>query len=378
MSKNFLSDTAVSKSGFPTGHALVIAIAAYVDVNPLPSVIINDAREIADTLTSPAYCGYDPKNIVSLLDGDATLEAILRELESLTSRSKSDDTVFIYFSGHGASIGTPIDPVSALVPVDCDLANINKTVLLEEVFSDALARIRAQRLVVIIDACHAGGVATLKAFGHESFTHLGFNEKSLGQLAKGTGRVIIASSRESETSLILNGASNSLFTEHFLGALKGAAHTRKDGLIRVFDIFNHVSEKVSAAALGKQHPIFKASDLEDNFPVALESGGIKVVTTVMSESQAIKPLIWRKLENIFADLYPVGPQDLEVWTRSGGDISQLRLNGNGRAQWFSALKAMQQGGGGKGINQQTLLDTALQDFPHHQELKKLSDSDGNV
>jgi hypothetical protein len=54
--------------------------------------------------------------------------------------------------------------------------------------------------------------------------------------------------------------------------LKGAAYTQGDGLIRVFDVFNHVSEKVQAAVPGKQHPIFKASDLEDNFPIALDRG----------------------------------------------------------------------------------------------------------
>ena len=66
-----------------------------------------------------------------------------------------------------------------------------------------------------------------------------------------------------------------MFTSHLLNALRGQAWTRRDGLIRVFEIFNHVSEMVKRQVPGQQHPVFKASDLEDNFPVALDRGGVK-------------------------------------------------------------------------------------------------------
>lgn len=243
---------------------------------------------------------------------------------------------------------------------------------MEEEFSAALTKIQAQRLVVFIDACHSGGAGSLKSLGDDLGANLGFNDKALGRLAQGTGRVIVASSRASETSLIFHGASNSLFTEHLVGALKGAARTQRDGLIRIFDVFNHVSEKVQAAVPGRQHPIFKASDLEDNFPVALDCGGIKSIPSAVNISNASEPAVWRQLEDVFADLYPAGPQDQEIWIRAGGDISRLRLNGTGRVQWFSALRIMRQGGGGQAINQHALVLVALQDFPHHQELKHLA------
>lgn len=362
----------ISKSKFPNGHALVIAISAYKEVNPLPPEIANDARAIRAVLIDPEYCGYDPDNITLLLNEQATLGAIRRELDLLASRCSSSDTVCIYFSGHGANLGNPTDPISALVPVDCELSNILKTVLMEEEFSDALTKIKAQRLLVFIDACHSGGAGSLKSLGDNLATNWGFSDKTLGRLAQGTGRVIIASSRASETSLILHGASNSLFTEHLVGALKGAAYTQGDGLIRVFDVFNHVSDKVKASVPGKQHPIFKASDLEDNFPIALDCGGIKSITSAVNINNTDEPTVWRQLEEVFADLYPAGPQDQDIWIRAGGDISRLRLNGTGRVQWFSALRTMRQGGGGQAINKHSLILAALQDFPHHHELKHLA------
>ncbi len=246
-----------TKAGFSAGHALIIAVAAYPKVPHLPAAVINDAHEITAVLTSPRYCGYDPKNVTSLLDGQATLEAIRQALGSIAGRAKPEDTVIIFFSGHGARIGDPASPDSALIPVDCDPADISATVLPEVDFSTALARINARRLVVLIDACHSGAVGSFKAPGEASTLCLGFSEKSLNRLAQGAGRVLIASSRAAETSLILPGAKNSLFTQHLLEALRGGARTSGDGLIRVFEVFNYTSEQVRRAAPGRS-----ASDLQ--------------------------------------------------------------------------------------------------------------------
>ena len=62
-----------------------------------------------------------------------------------------------------------------------------------------------------------------------------------------------------------------LFTHCLLEAMKGASATRGECVIRVFNVFQYVSDKVPT--LAAQHPIFKAHDLENNFPVALNLGG---------------------------------------------------------------------------------------------------------
>lgn len=73
----------------------------------------------------------------------------------------------------------------------------------------------------------------------------------------------MASSRANETSLVLREDRNSVFTCRLLEALRGKAHTDGDGLIRVFDVFNYVAEQVARSVPGRQHPIFKASDLKE-------------------------------------------------------------------------------------------------------------------
>jgi hypothetical protein len=48
------------------------------------------------------------------------------------------------------------------------------------------------------------------------------------------------------------------------------APTKSDGVVRVFDVFHYVSDKVPTRAA--QHPIFKAHEVETNFPLALYLG----------------------------------------------------------------------------------------------------------
>ncbi|MFG3307900.1 caspase family protein [Streptomyces wuyuanensis] len=350
-----------------TRRALVIGIANYENISSLPEAVLNDARDTASVLRAAEYCGFPPDQVQVLLDDQATLHGIRSGLADLASTSTAEDTVVIFFSGHGGRFPTGVGDTSALLPVDFQTNNLPGTALPEVELTAALAAIKAQRLLVLIDACHAGGVAALKTHTEEDSIHAGFSEKSLQQLAQGTGRVVIASSRAQEYSLVLNGARNSVFTQYLLEALEGKARTTGDGLIRVFDVFNHVAENVRTAFPERQHPIFKASDLEDNFPIALDRGGLKTPTP----AQPVQPDHWRTIETIMADLYPAGPTDQEIWARAGGDISRLKLQGTGRANWFAALRNLKLGGGGQQISLRTLLDTATDDFPHHPELTAL-------
>lgn len=206
---------------FDQGRALVIGVANYQEVNKLPEAVLNDARDIANVLRSPDLCGYPENSVTVLLDDKATLAGIRKALAELAADAKPHDTVAIFFSGHGARFGLGDSATNALIPYDCRRNDALATTLGESELSNALAAIKASRLLVVVDACHAGGVATLKSDSPENFVE-GFDEKSLQRLSQGTGRVVLASSRASETSLVLRGERNSVFTKAVLDGLRGA------------------------------------------------------------------------------------------------------------------------------------------------------------
>ena len=364
-----MDDVLLEDRRLATGHAVVIGVANYRSVARLPDAVLNDARDVAAVLKSRAYCGYDDRNVHLLLDGDATLDRMRVTLASLAGSSGPDDTVVIFFSGHGARFGDPTDQVSALLPIECDARRLDATSLSEAEFSAALQRFAARRLLVLIDACHSAGAGRIKGAQAGELAALGYSEKTLVRLAQGTGRVLIASSRADEQSWVLPDARNSVFTSHLLDALHGRGSTSGDGLIRVFEIFNHVAELVKRDVPGCQHPVFRASELEDNFPVVLDRGGVK--SAASTPASAVAPDVWKELGDILPDLYPAGPTDQEIWARAGGDPSRLHFNDTGRAAWFRALQVLRRGGGGSGIRRDTLIRAALEDYPHHGALLAL-------
>ena len=83
---------------------------------------------------------------------------------------------------------------------------------------------------------------------------------------------------------------------------------------------------------------------------------------------------WRRLELIAVQLYPKGPDENEIWTRAGGDISLLNLNLIGKASWHSALQKLKLGGGGRDISARSLLSEMLTDFPKNQLILALAES----
>ncbi|MER8566036.1 caspase family protein [Mesorhizobium sp. M0924] len=94
-----------------------------------------------------------------------------KALAYLAATATADDTVAIFFSGHGARIGSGAEATSALLPYDCKLTDVAGTSLGEAELSAAIAAIKAPRVILVVDACHVAGTATLKSgLGDDSRT----------------------------------------------------------------------------------------------------------------------------------------------------------------------------------------------------------------
>lgn len=362
----------MNSTGYPEGHALLIGVANYQKISTLPDAILNDVKDIAATLSSPQYCAYDPANVVTLLDADATRAAVLKGLEELSFRAGSNDTACVFFSGHGGIVGSPGNEDSILATVDSDLGDISNTSISSDELAVAFSQIKAKRLLVFIDACHAGGAAISKRLiGTEGYEiKSGYTQNTFAKLAVGSGRALMASCRADEVSAVLRGARNSVFTTALLAGLRGAADKTASGFIKVFDLFNYVSEEVPRLIPTGQHPIFKADNLEGNFAVALSQGGRKSPFSSVATPTA-KSDLWSELEPILIELYPLGPRDQEIWSRAGGNLSRLQLHPTGQAAWHAAIRTLKSGGGGRSINFGSLLQTAMEDFPNHSQLAML-------
>jgi hypothetical protein len=80
---------------------------------------------------------------------------------------------------------------------------------------------------------------------------------------------------------------------------------------------------------------------------------------------------WQALEELLKQLYDRGPDESGIWRRAGGDPTELPSSATRAAQWAAAIRLLRKGGGGA-ITVQSLLQTALVQFPNNDNLRALA------
>lgn len=181
-------------------------------------------NDFAAVLRDPARGGFPPDSVRTLIDAEANRVGIIDGLAWLAEGSPS--TRLLYFSGHGAS-GLNPGGGSHLLPFDADLSSLSNTAIGAQVLTESLHSETAQRLLVVLDACHSAGFVQAKS-GANASLQPGLKAADLEGLARGQGRVIIAACTELEKSWVKPGERNSVFTG---AVLQGWAVLRPDRMM---------------------------------------------------------------------------------------------------------------------------------------------------
>ena len=229
-------------------YGLVIGISQYQDPKiPKLKFTAADAQSLYQHLVSPDQAGFSPDNVRLLLNADATRRNMEKAISGwLFQNASPDSTVIVFFAGHGGlesdKTGSEKDGVSKyLLPWDADLEDLFSSGLSNTRFHELLNTIKAQRLVVFMDACYAGGVT-------EGARDIGLIESPYHRMAQGRGRMVIASAQPNQRSWEDENLGHGIFTHHLLEALQGKADTDNDGCASVMDIFRYLQDTVPATA----------------------------------------------------------------------------------------------------------------------------------
>ena len=159
------------------------------------------------------------------------------------------------------------------MPYGYDLADLSETAISGREFADKLAKIPAERLLLLLDCCHAGGMADAQAKTPGlTLSKAPLPPEAEALFAQGGGRVVVCSSRADEISL--GGQPYSLFTRALIECLSGQGVSKLDGYVRALDLALHAREKVPAWSAQRQHPIAEV-EKADNFIVAYYAAGAK-------------------------------------------------------------------------------------------------------
>lgn len=227
--------------------AVLIGVEQYEDarVSPL-RYCVDDAKLLQQTLISS--CGYAASDVLLMVTGAAdadqlpTKDNLTTWLRFFLKRVQPNDTVLIFFSGHGV-----LDQSGAswLLPSDTDVLHIDETALSAADFRKLLANCPAKEKLLLLDCCHSGGkslVVETAPLSNPGAEKIGMEFRDVANL------LTLASCKANETSYEWGAKQHGLFTHFLVRGLKGDADVISDGVVNTAELYSFVRDNVASVA----------------------------------------------------------------------------------------------------------------------------------
>jgi Caspase domain len=173
---------------------------------------------------------------------EATRGNIIKGFNNIIAKAKPDDVFIFYYAGHGT-----IDEDRAnsfyLVPTDVtkiygDPEQLAKKCISDEEIKNKLTLVKAQKQIVLMDACHSGA-----AVDNMKVRAGGADEKAIVTLARSSGVVFLTSSGTQQFATEFETLKHGTFTYALLEALDGKAD-RGDGQVTINEIKLYLDDRV--------------------------------------------------------------------------------------------------------------------------------------
>jgi uncharacterized caspase-like protein len=240
------------------------ALGVGVDIYPkMPDAELlyakRDVITFTETLATNPAQQYEQVVSHRLLDGDATRENIHATLSDIIQQATADDTVMLYFSGHGSK-GT--DGKFYFLTSQATFDDVETSGLLWEDVADILTDSKA-KVLVFLDACHSGAASQETVVPNDAY---------VAELMKANkaGMVVMASSKGRQFSFEDDTLQHGYFNyalSQALGSQREVADTNKNGVIELTELYRYVKGAVSSMAEGEQTPWISRHEIIGEFPL---------------------------------------------------------------------------------------------------------------
>ncbi|MGA9995770.1 MAG: caspase family protein [Pyrinomonadaceae bacterium] len=217
-----------------------------------------DARAIRAFLEKPEGGKFAPSDILYLENEAATSEGVRAALTRFLPKAGPNDLIFLFIAGHGAP--DPYAPQKLYFLLhDTKVADMPHTALpmsdLQEMLDHS---VRAERVVVFVDACHSAGLSGAKLVTGRGLEHTENNVFNLyaAKLYRETGRAVLTSSDVNEVSQESPawGGGHGIFTWSLIEGLSGEADINNDKIVTAGELFDFVSNRVRLETSFHQNP----------------------------------------------------------------------------------------------------------------------------
>jgi hypothetical protein len=272
-----------------TYRALLVANSTFPgDPHNLPELEgpRNDPALLRDALCD-REAGLVPSDNVRLVT-ERTMAEVLREMEDFLRSGTRNDTLILYYSGHGL-----LDQSNELFLCTRDTRTdrLRSTAIKASDIRQMIDESAAATTVILLDCCHSGR----------------FKGGDVPAALAGRGRFVVTSSRSGELANdtdVRNHAS--LFTHHLVqGMLHGAEDRDADGVVNLSELYDYVHQAL--AAHGRQVPQ-KRFEGDGDVPMALRTA----TTTAHPRPELLDPVLVAPLLDVPTTQIDLGEVDADV------------------------------------------------------------------
>lgn len=229
----------------PNLYLIAIGVSRYEQARFNLRFAHEDAKKLAQILEIQGPPLFGKIHLHTILDLHATRENVFRALEEVQRSIRPQDIFILHFSGHGENVRKDSHPAAGfhflLSDSPSDAISLpqwdhpfdpKKTLRADEVYH-YVAEIRAQCVLVIVDACYAEGLVAAGIDGR----------KEWARVARDSGTALFFSSSDDRVSYESSILRQGIFTYAVLKGLKGAADIiEADNLISVHELARFLIE----------------------------------------------------------------------------------------------------------------------------------------
>ncbi|MEJ2717725.1 MAG: ankyrin repeat domain-containing protein, partial [Deltaproteobacteria bacterium] len=231
-------------------YALVVGLSRFKDPRiPRLERADKDARAFGEFLETQKRV-FKKTRVTYLINEQATKASVEKYLYYTLPKAGKHDTIILYFSGHGSY--DPMRPKEFLfLPYGAEPDYLGTTAVKMSGL-EFLKGIEAERVLIIADACHAGGFSQMKPKSPSQSLKLFLHEAH-----NSSGRAIITSGKDEQLSWELPNLKLSVFTYNLIEGLNGKADRDLDGVVTLNEAYEYTYGKTKDETAGHQHPQFE-------------------------------------------------------------------------------------------------------------------------
>ena len=253
--------------------ALLIGVSEFDsgDLDPLPKALV-DIKAIEEVLLDPELGGFEESHVTVLKNPKRlSMEDAIYDIFN-KQKSKRDDLLLFYFSGHGIVDESGIFYFSTR-ETRKDNGKLRPTTAVKSNYvHENLNQCRSRRITIILDCCHSGAFA-------QGLTHKGAANLQIKEQLGGEGRAILTAASMTQYAWSKDEYPLSAYT-HFLleGVKTGEADTDRNQYLSMEEIHEYAKKKVLESGL----------EMTPEFYPVREGGKIRLFKAKISQSEQYK------------------------------------------------------------------------------------------